>query len=80
MVTKVAISKNNECAADACFTSHNSMTWKQAQMADVKGRVAFYGAPRTQVPKWSIQSIASKVKLNRSMEQELAELEDRQQS
>lgn len=63
-------------AADACFTSHNSMTWKQGQMADVKAELHSW---RTENAGSEVvdTKIANKVKLYRSMEQELAELEDR---
>ncbi len=30
----------NQIAKDACYTSHNSLMWKQGQMADIKAEIA----------------------------------------
>lgn len=66
----------NSIARDACFTSHNSMTWKQGQMADTKAEVAQWRSENAGAEVIDV-NIAKKVKLYQAMELELTELEER---
>lgn len=63
-------------AQDACFTSHNSMTWKSGQMADIKAELETWRKENTGAEVIDVK-IARKMKLYRSMEPEHAELEER---
>lgn len=66
-------------ARDACFTSHNSMMWKTGQMADIKAELVEWRKDNTGAEVIDVK-IARKMKLYRSMEPELAELEERHQA
>lgn len=61
-----------QCATDACYTSFNSMQWKQKQMADLKAEIVeLHTASGTEVVDVKIER---KVMLYQSMECELDEL------
>lgn len=63
-------------ARDACYTSHNSIQWKLGQMSDLKAEIASLMPLDDQSEVVSVK-LAKKLDIFHSMEDELAELEER---
>ena len=63
-------------ARDACYTSHNSIQWKLDQMSNLKAEIASLMPLDDQSEVVSV-NLAKKIDIFRSMEAELAELEER---
>jgi len=63
-------------ARDACYTSHNSIKWKLEQMSKIKEDIATL-APTEDLSEVVQVQLAKKVDIYQSMEEELAELQER---
>jgi len=63
-------------ARDACYTSHNSIQWKLDQMSNLKAEIASLMPLDDQSEVVSVK-LAKKLDIYHSMEDELAELEER---
>jgi len=65
----------SQIARDACYTSHNSLTYKRGQMADIKAEiVGLHEASGSEVVDVKIER---KVMIYQGMEAELEELTER---